>query len=151
MYILSLLQIFRGYPTPEEERFRALEEFYQRYPVQILSSLPWLAAEVLGRDGLGALILLLQHHGGTRLQLRRRKNSLQEVSPFISASTQREILRVCTHLDSIEVPSAGGVFQCMRRVAVQEALKKGMPIHSVAREVGVTQRYLRNELKRVRS
>lgn len=146
----STLSLFRVWPQSTEERFAGLLTFYDENAVRILSMLPPVVSEVLGREGLDVLLCFLYQYGGSRLSLRKRTPLMDsELAGYLQTTTCEAITRIFAQAEVLDVPSAYGVFQVFRRVAVQLALSEQVPSIQIAREVGVTQRYLRDELKRL--
>src|SRR5687768_8023360 len=66
---------FAGLPEPESVEFETLCRFCEEHRVEVLSSLPWVAAEIAALEGFDAMLRLVRRHGGRRLYLSRSRKA----------------------------------------------------------------------------
>lgn len=137
---------FAGLPEPDSDAFDSLCGFCEDHRVNVLGSLPWVAAEVAGLGGFGAMLRLVRRHGGRRLYLPRGRGACSaRLGLALDAATHRRLLDRASAAGTIEIPSAWGVFVGLRRVAIRAAVRAGRSQREVAQTFGVTERHLRRE------
>ncbi|WP_363799679.1 hypothetical protein ABU614_05870 [Lysobacter firmicutimachus] len=137
---------FAGLPEPDSPAFESLRQFCEDHHVDVLASLPWVAAEVAGKAGFGAMLRLVHRHGGRRLYLPRgRAACSSRMGLSLDPLTHRQLLDRASAAGTIEIPSAWGVFVGLRRVGIRAAIRSGRSLREVAHAFGVTERHLRRE------
>ena len=104
------------------------------------------AAEIAGTAGFGAMLRLVHRHGGRRLYLPRGRAACSaRMGLSLDPPTHRQLLDQASAAGTIEIPSAWGVFVCLRRVGIRAAIRRGRSLREVAHDFGVTERHLRRE------
>ncbi|MGJ7903086.1 hypothetical protein [Lysobacter sp. 1R34A] len=142
---------FAGLPEPESAEFEALCRFCEEHRVEVLSSLPWVAAEIAALEGFDAMLRLVRRHGGRRLYLSRSRNACSaRLGVALDPPTHRRLLERASAAGTIEIPSAWGVFVGLRRVGIRAAVRAGRSQREVAQTFGVTERHLRREADNLR-
>lgn len=137
---------FAGLPEPDSPEFESLRRFCEEHRIQVLGSLPRIAAEIAGTAGFGAMLRLVHCHGGRRLYLPRGRAACSaRMGLSLDPPTHRQLLDQASAAGTIEIPSAWGVFVCLRRVGIRAAIRRGRSLREVAHDFGVTERHLRRE------
>ena len=136
--------LFSGLPAEGTTGFTDLLAFLSAHRSAVLAALPWVAAEIAGNDGFEAMLGFVRRHGGSRLYIPHelRRFTLRVGLP-VSATTHRSLLKGAGPAALVETPSAWGIFLVMRRVAIEAALREGLPHRVIAHRYGVTGRSLR--------
>lgn len=136
--------LFSGLPAISSENERELVQFCERHKEQVLSTMPWAAAEIAGICGFESLFLLISHHGGRKIYI--PKDASKFFKLYEIEIPQKYYTRLCRYADSagnIEMPSAWGVFVAIRRAAMQIAMHDQVSPKSLVKTFGVTMRSIR--------
>lgn len=136
--------IFSGLPAMSSENERELIQFCERYPLSVLSAMPWAAAEIAGVCGFSTLFHLMYRYGGRKLYLPKKNerfNKLYNVE--IEGDQYQRLLKRVDSAGNIELPSAWGVFIAIRRAAMQMAMRDNVPSMELTRTFGVSMRNIR--------
>ena len=139
--------LFSGLPAEGTPACSDLLAFLAAHRPAVLAALPWAAAEIAGNDGFEAMLGFVRRHGGSRLYIPHewRRFTLRVGLP-LSETTHRRLLKGAGPAALVETPSAWGVFLVLRRVAIEAALRDGVPRRIIAHRFGVTARSLRRPL-----
>lgn len=136
--------LFLGLPGPATPAFDALCAFCEEHRVAVLASLPWVAAEIAGHDGFGAMLRFVRALGGRRVYVPRdRRGFAERLGVELSAATHARLLAHASEAGTVEIPSAWGVFIALRRIAIRAAMAAGDDLRLVAQSFGVSERHLR--------
>lgn len=121
-----------------------LVAFCEKHRSKVLAALPWIAAELAEGIGFASMLALIRERSGQRLHVPSSRTALRsKLNIYLPDSVCDRINRLCNSTGTVELPSAWGVFLCVRRVAIAMALHRGEPDLGVAQRYGVTTRYLR--------
>ena len=136
--------LFSGLPAEGTTGFTDLLAFLSAHRSTVLAALPWVAAEIAGNDGFEAMLGFVRRHGGSRLYISHElRRFVLRIGLPMSATTHRSLLRGAGPAALVETPSAWGIFLVLRRVAIEAALREGLPHRVIAHRYGVTGRSLR--------
>lgn len=139
---------FKLVPMPGTRSFAEVVQFCDRHRPLVLAQLPWIAGELAHEVGFAPMLRIVYDKGGTRLHFSSREILSRQFQLEISQHFYCRILSLNNGTSFIELPSAWGVFGCLRRTAILVDLVRGTPQSTIAREYGVTMRYVR-KLKRL--
>lgn len=136
--------LFRGLPSPDSARYVPLVEFCEGQKDQVLASLPWLAAEIADQSDFHLLINLVLARSGGRIYQQDLRRECAKQGVTITNKTMDRLIAMNNGVDRFELPSAWGVFSTLRRLAILCDLRRGIPLATIARNYGVSLRYLRS-------
>ena len=138
-------QIFTGVPEAGSEDRRRLIDFCETHKSRVLSAIPWVAAEIADQAGFEVLFEVLRRHGGMTCYVPHDINRCQNKFGIpVPEKLHDRFIILSDSNGCINVPSAWGVFLAVRRVAICMALEDGLPNKDIARNFGVTDRFLRS-------
>jgi len=148
IYTRQVESLFTGLPTLGSKEHSKMISFCEENRVQVLSTLPWAAAEIAGIDGFETMMEIIHKVGGRRLYLYNNVHRLNEkLNVSISINLYQ---RLSSHLSTdrfLDIPSTWGIFIALRRAAIQRALMRGAPNKDIVALFGVTERSLRKQRK----
>ena len=139
---------FKLVPPPGSPNFEDVVHFCDQHRRMVLAQLPWIAGEVAHAAGFGPMLRIIYDKGGTRLHFSSREVLSRQFELEISPLLYSRIITLNNGATFVELPSAWGVFGCLRRTAILVDLGRGLSQSQIAREYGVTMRYVR-KLKRM--
>lgn len=141
--------LFSGLPEAGSPASESLLAFLHENSSATLAALPWVAAEIAGHEGFEAMLSFVRARGGQRLYVASDTRRCEDALTIpIRAVTHRRVLNGAGSTGLIDAPSGWGVFLALRRVAIEDALKRGATEAVVARAFGVTTRALRKARSR---
>ena len=140
--------LFRGLPSPESARYVPLIQFCEDHKDQVLASLPWLVAEITDQSDFHLMINLVLARSGSRIYQHDLRRECAKRGVTITDKVMDRLLAMNNGTDRFELPSAWGVFSTLRRLAILCDLRGGTPLATIARNYGVSLRYLRSLKKR---
>lgn len=135
--------LFAGLPTPSSRRFRPLASFCREQKGRVQAGLPWLAAELSQTVGFERLFVLLGEKGGTRIYAEDLFRCLEDSDTGFDPVLFEKLINMNNSSERFELPSAWGIFTSIRKVAIELELCRQTPAPEIARNYGVTLRYLR--------
>lgn len=127
-------------PCPGTETFRRIVAFCEENSVEVLSRLPWIAAEMVPDLGFAGVFELVRDLSGARVHVPRAGGGWGR---GLSTDTLDKFALSSDSFMMIIFPSAKGVFEAVRGAAVDIELKRGLSIRGIARRYGVTERGVR--------
>ena len=136
--------LFRGLPSPESARYGPLVRFCEEQEDQVLASLPWFAAEIVAQSDFHLLINLVLARSGSRIYQQDLRRECRRRGVTLCDKTMDRLIAMNNGSDRFELPSAWGVFSTLRRLAILCDLRRGLPAATIARNYGVSLRYLRS-------
>ncbi|GFM74375.1 hypothetical protein PSCICO_44140 [Pseudomonas cichorii] len=142
---IDFYTLFSGLPDRDDDRFSQIERFYLVHRHALLCTLPWLAAELAENDGILTMSCFIRRYGGSRLYINKsHQDFLKKIEIIISEKTHKQFITHVGASGSLDIPSAWGIFNAFRKVAIQQAITEDMPAQKIANCFGVTERHLRN-------
>jgi len=144
--------VFTGIPRPDSPDFRELVAFCESNRGQILAALPWVAGELAEAVGFAAMLELVRRRSGRVVYVPSDPAQFARTLGLpLSDRAHDRLRRWATERNTVELPSAWGVFLALRRVAVEQAVSTGSPDQEVSARFGATTRYLRKLRQRQRT
>ncbi|MFI8417204.1 hypothetical protein ACQKDS_12245 [Serratia sp. NPDC078593] len=137
-------ELFSGLPVRHSERESKLIEFCEKYRVNILSAMPWVASEIAAQSGFSDLFNLVYCFGGRKIHMPPERKEFYKI--YNISMTEHSYQRLYKKSDVsgyLELPSAWGVFMAIRRAAMQLAMKEDVPTMFLTKTFGVTMRNIR--------
>lgn len=139
-----LESLFQPIPEPESARFRNLVQFCDRHSASILAELPFVFAEIADHAGYDPALRYLRTCCGGRAFLPRfRGHFARHFGVEFNDRHFDKLIRLNNDNPYLDIPSSGGIFTVLRRVAAREHLSRHRSPNETARLFGVTTRYLR--------
>jgi hypothetical protein len=136
--------LFQPLPVPYSERFERLVEFCETHNSEVLASLPHVAAELADGVGYEALFRFLRLYNGNSIAFAPNHQAFAaRYGLALDAARYERLRHLCNGNPAVDIPSGCGMFNALRRVAVQRFLSCTGDPREAARRFGVTRRYLR--------
>ncbi|WP_019960990.1 hypothetical protein [Woodsholea maritima] len=137
-------EYFKGIPSEASADYRELVAFCNAHHTTVLAALPWIAAEIAGREGFDTLFRMQRRTGGRRLYVPQNKDKLQtRLGVDLAHSTLEALLKGSAPTYVVDLPSSWGIFTAIRRAAIQIAIKHHIDKDDILKDFGITQKALR--------
>lgn len=147
-------KLFCGIPAKGTADFANIVMFCEEYSSFVLAATHFTFAEIAAAAGFQAALEFVRSHGGSNnLYIHKTVEAFCHWSS-LDAEDAAAIWNVLTRMadidSEVDVPSAYGVFQAIRRVAIDAALKSGVSGRKIACAFGGTERGIQKNRKRLR-
>jgi hypothetical protein len=145
-------RVFTGFPEAGSAGRAALLKFCEENRPHVLAVMSWVAAEIADLAGFEVLFDILRNHGGTTFYIPHNiKRCRSKLKLDIPIKLHDRFIVLSDSNGCINVPSSWGTFLAIRRVAIMMDLKAGKPHRTITRTFGVTDRFLRTLVVRMKA
>ncbi|MHA6287174.1 hypothetical protein [Maricaulis sp. CAU 1757] len=148
-FAMQVPTYFSGLPETGSRDLDQLISYCEAFRSDTLAALPWIAAEIAGREGFPSLMACQRHVGGRRLYIPRTPADLAcRFGVDIRASTHAAIHKAAAPGLVVDMPSSWGIFSAIRRSAIRRAVAADCPADQITRMFGISRRILRHTASR---
>lgn len=135
--------LFRGLPAPEETSFRELVKFSENNASKLLIHLPAFTALIAREISFSDAYRISYEFSGKRIYLPKQKTVFEKkLQCSIDSDTYQSILELSSAEPHIEIPSAWGIFNVIRRVSLMDYLEKTKSKSMAQMAFGANRRFI---------
>lgn len=132
-------------PNPNSNSFQELVQYIETHEKEILAYFPWLTAEMISALGPQKTLKILYELSPRRLQ----------VSSFLIYASggehfQKAVLKHCADAMYVELQSATGFFDCIRRHYIYQSIQEGSDLLDIAITIGASVRSVQRHSRQVK-
>ena len=145
------IHYFKGLPVYNPDAMEQIINCCKEIEIKVLSSLPYIACEIIDILGFESGFTYIYKHGGKKIHMPKCRQRLPiEVKNETSDILFKRLEKLIDSSGYIEIPSPWGVYSSLRKVFIEECIKSN-DANTLQQNFGLTVKSIYNIKKNISS